>query len=189
VRRRGGRERALGTRAPIKSPQEPNQRWGLDFVSDALNDGRRFRVLTVVDDFTRECPATVVDTSLRRQRVARELGEIIDRRGKPCMIVSDNGTALVSRAILRFSKQAGIEWHCIAPGRPVQNAFIERFNGRLRDEGLNKQAFASLPEARNIVEAWRIDYPTVRPHSSLGGLPSIFATRFNRDQNAAGPNL
>ncbi len=190
VRRRGGRKRALGTRAPMAVPQEPNQRWSLDFVSDALNDGRRFRVLAVVDDFTRECLATVVDTSLSGQRVVRELGAIIARRGKPCMIVSDNGTELVSRAILRFTEDTGIEWHYIAPGKPVQNAFIESFNGRLRDECLNEHAFASLSEARRIVEAWRIDYNTVRPHSSLGGIPpSMFASRSHEDQNAAGPNL
>jgi putative transposase len=190
VRRRGGRKRALGMRAPMAIPQGPNQRWSLDFVSDALNDGRRFRVLAVVDDFTRECLATVVDTSLSGHRVVRELGEIIGRRGKPCMIVSDNGTELVSRAVLRFSEDTGVEWHYIAPGKPVQNAFVESFNGRLRDECLNEHAFASLSEARRIVEAWRIDYNTVRPHSSLGGIPpSMFASRSRKDQNAAGPNL
>lgn len=190
VRRRGGRKRALGTRAPMTLPQGPNQRWSLDFLSDALNDGRRFRVLAVVDDFTRECLATVVDTSLSGHRVVRELGEIIGRRGKPCMIVSDNGTELVSRAILRLTEDTGIEWHYIAPGKPVQNAFVESFNGRLRDECLNEHAFASLAEARRIVEAWRIDYNTVRPHSSLGGIPpSMFASRSQEDQNAAGPNL
>jgi putative transposase len=190
VRRRGGRKRALGTRAPMTMPQGANQRWSLDFVSDALNDGRRFRVLAVVDDFTRECLATVADTSLSGHRVVRELGEIIARRGKPCMIVSDNGTELVSRAILRFTEDTGIEWHYIAPGKPVQNAFVESFNGRLRDECLNEHAFASLAEARRIVEAWRIDYNTVRPHSSLGGItPSMFATRSHKDQKAAGPNL
>jgi putative transposase len=106
------------------------------------------------------------------------------------MIVSDNGTELVSRAILRFSEENGIEWHYIAPGKPVQNAFVESFNGRLRDECLNEHAFASLAEARRIVEAWRIDYNTVRPHSSLGGIPpSMFATRSQKDQNAPGPNL
>jgi putative transposase len=121
VRRRGGRKRALGARAPMTVPQGADQRWSLDFVSDALNDGRRFRVLAVVDDFTRECLATVVDTSLSGHRVERELGEVIDRRGKPCMIVSDNGTELVSGAILRFTEDTGIEWHYIAPGKPMQN--------------------------------------------------------------------
>jgi putative transposase len=190
VRRRGGRKRALGTRAPMAVPQGANQRWSLDFVSDALDDGRRFRVLNVVDDFTRECLAAVVDTSLSGARVVRELGELIARRGRPCMIVSDNGTEFVSRAILRFAEDTGIEWHYIAPGKPIQNAFVESFNGRLRDECLNEHAFASLAEARRIIEAWRTDYNTVRPHSSLGGLtPSTFASRSQPDQTAAGPNL
>ena len=190
VRRRGGRKRALGTRAPAAVPQGANQRWSLDFVSDALNDGRRFRVLNIVDDFSRECLAAVVDTSLSGTRVVRELRAVVARRGLPCMIVSDNGTELVCRAILGFCDETGIGWHYIAPGKPIQNAFVESFNGRLRDECLNEHAFASLAEARRIIEAWRIDYNTVRPHTSLGGLaPSIFANRSLRDQNPAGPNL
>jgi len=190
VRKRGGRKRALGTRAPAAIPQGQNQRWSLDFVSDALSDGRRFRVLNIVDDFTRECLAAVVDTSLSGARVVRELTEVMARRGQPCMVVSDNGTELVSRAILRFTQDTGIEWHYIAPGKPIQNAFVESFNGRLRDECLNEHAFSSLAEARGIIEAWRIDYNTVRPHSSLGGLaPSMFATRPRQGQNEAGPNL
>ncbi len=140
-----GAQRALGTRAPMAIPQEPNQRWSLDFVSDALNDGRRFRVLAVVDDFTRECLATVVDTSLSGQRVVRELGAIIARRGKPCMIVSDNGTELVSRAILRFTEDTGIEWHYIAPGKPVQNAFIESSS----TAGCAMNASTSTPSPRS----------------------------------------
>ncbi|MDR6336940.1 putative transposase [Xanthobacter flavus] len=190
VRRRGGRKRALGTRAPATMPQGANQRWSLDFVSDALNDGRRFRVLNIVDDFTRECLAAAVDSSLSGARVVRELNEVIARRGRPCMIVSDNGTELVSPAILGFCEETAIEWHYIAPGKPVQNAFVESFNGRLRDECLNEHAFSSLAEARRIIEAWRIDYNTVRPHTSLGGLaPSMFASRSHEDQNPGGPNL
>jgi len=190
VRRRGGRKRALGTRAPAALPQEPNQRWSLDFVSDALNDGRRFRVLNIVDDFTRECLAAVVDTSLSGARLVRELLSVMAQHGRPCTIVSDNGTELVSRAILSFTEGTGIEWHYIAPGKPIQNAFVESFNGRLRDECLNEHAFSSLAEARRIIEAWRIDYNTVRPHSSLGGIAlSMFANRPQMGQNVAGPNL
>jgi putative transposase len=169
VRRRGGRKRALGTRAPMALPQGPNQRWSLDFVSDAFTDGRRFRIFAVVDDFTRECLALVADTSLSGARVARELDTLIAVRGKPCMVVSDNGTELTSTAILRWSQERRIEWHYIAPGKPTQNAFIESFNGRLRDECLNETLFASLAHARPILEAWRIDYNTIRPHSRLGG--------------------
>jgi putative transposase len=169
VRRRGGRKRALGTRAPMALPQGPNQRWSLDFVSDTLVCGRRIRILAVVDDFTRECLALVVDTSLSGARVARELDTIIAERGPPLMVVSDNGTELTSTAILRWSQERGVEWHYIAPGKPTQNAFVESFNGRLRDECLNETLFTSLAQARAILEAWRRDYNTVRPHSKLGG--------------------
>ena len=110
VRRRGGRKRALGTRAPMTLPQGRNQRWSLDFVSDTLTDGRRFRVLVVVDDFTRECLALVVDTSISGRRVARELDTLIAQRGKPLMIVSDNGTELTSHAILQWQEDSGVEW-------------------------------------------------------------------------------
>jgi putative transposase len=129
VRRRGGRKRALGIRAPLGLPQGPNQRWSLDFVHDQLSDGRRFRILTVVDDFTRECLALIADTSLSGLRVGRELDAIIARRGKPAACLSDNGTELTSMAILRWSQQTGVEWQYIAPGKPQQNAFIESFNG------------------------------------------------------------
>jgi len=123
VRRRGGRKRALGTRAPMTLPQGPDQRWSLDFVSDTLTDGRRFRILVVVDDFTRECLCLVADTSLSGARVARELTLLIARRGaRPLLCVSDNGTELTSMAILSWS-QSKIGWHYIAPGKPQQNAF------------------------------------------------------------------
>ncbi len=191
VRKRGGRKRALGTRAPMTIPQGLNQRWSIDFVQDALDDGRRFRILNVVDDFTRECLASVLDTSLSGVRVVRELDRLCLSRGRPAMIVSDNGTELTSHAVLRWVEETGIEWHYIAPGKPVQNAFVESFNGRLRDECLNEHVFRSLSQARGIVEAWRIDYNTVRPHSSLGGLaPSVFANQPSAEgQNEAGPNL
>jgi putative transposase len=171
VRRRSGRKRALGTRAPMTLPQGPNQRWSLDFLSDALADGRRFRILAIVDDFTRECLALVPDTSLPGLRVAREIDAVIAARGRPAMCVSDNGTELTSMAILRWSQERRIEWHYIAPGKPQQNAFIESFNGRLRDELLNETLFTSLNHVRKALTLWREDYNTVRPHSSLGNLP------------------
>ena len=136
VRKRGGRKRALGTRAPMTLPQDANQRWSLDFVSDTLTDGRRFRILCVIDDFSRECLATVADNSLSGERVARELDQIAERRGYPCMIVSDNGTELTSNAILAWQEERQVEWHYIAPGKPMQNGFVESFIGRLRDECL-----------------------------------------------------
>lgn len=116
VRKRGGRKRALGTRSPIVLPKAPNQRWSLDFVSDALNSGRRFRVLAVVDDFTRECLALVVDTSLSGLRVGRELDRITELRGHPAVIVSDNGTELTSHAILRWQEEHSVLWLMISAG-------------------------------------------------------------------------
>ena len=176
VRRRGGRKRALGTRAPMTMPLGPNQRWSLDFVSDTLADSRRFRMLAVVDDFTRECLTLVADTSLSGVRVGRELDAVIARRGRPQTIVSDNGTEFTSMAILRWSQEAGIDWHYIAPGKPTQNAFIESFNGRLRDELLNETLFSSLDQARDVLADWKDDYNTIRPHSAIGNVPpAIYA--------------
>ena len=179
VRRRGGRKRAMGTRAPMVLPLVQNQRWSLDFVSDQLTDGRRFRILTVVDDCTRECLALIADTSLSGARVARELATLFETRGKPQTIVSDNGTEFTSNAILKFVDDHKLDWHYIAPGKPTQNAFIESFNGRLRDELLNETLFPSLHHARVTRAAWRTDYNTERPHSRLGWqTPAEFAQTF-----------
>jgi putative transposase len=176
VRRRGGRKRALGTRAPMMVPELPNDRWSLDFAADQFIDGRRLRILVVVDDCTRECLTLVADTSISGIRVARELDRLLIERGKPKMIVSDNGTELTSNAILRWADDHKVAWHYIAPGKPVQNAFAESFIGRLRDELLNETLFRSLPHARAVLEAWRADYNDDRPHSRLGWMsPSIYA--------------
>jgi putative transposase len=177
VRKRGGRKRAIGTRSPMLVPIKPNERWSLDFVSDQLTDGRRFRVLTVVDDCTRECLALVADTSISGLRLARELSRLITARGKPLMIVSDNGSELTSNAILAWADETRVAWHYIAPGKPMQNGFVESFNGRLRDEKLNETLFSSLAQARIELAVWRNDYNHHRPHSGLGWLtPSEFAT-------------
>jgi putative transposase len=170
VRCRGGRKRALGTRAPMTLPQGPNQRWSLDFAADTLTDGRRFRILVVVDDFTRECLCLVADTSLSGARVARELTAIIARRSaRPLLCVSDNGTELTSTAILTWCQESKVGWHYIAPGKPQQNAFAESFIGRLRDECLNETLFTSLRQARTVLSAWQRDYNEIRPHSALHG--------------------
>jgi len=169
VRKRGGRKRALGMRAPIALPNGPNERWSLDFVSDAFTDSRRFRILAIVDDFTRESLALIPDTSLSGQRVARELDTLIAHRGRPKSCVSDNGTELTSMAILKWSEMSGVAWHYIAPGKPQQNAFAESFIGRLRDECLNEEVFDTLGQARQLIERWRRDYNETRPHTSLGG--------------------
>jgi len=129
VRKRGGRKRALGTRRPMVLPSGINERWSLDFVSDAFTDGRRFRILAVIDDYSRECLALVADTSLSGGRVARELDAIIARRGhKPTTIVSDNGTEFTSMAILKWCQETKVGWHYIAPGKPQENGFVESFN-------------------------------------------------------------
>lgn len=176
VRKRGGRKRALGTRAPMLLPQHPNERWSLDFLSDQLTDCRRIRILAVVDDFSRECLALIADTSISGTRVARELDVVIAVRSRPKTIVSDNGTELTSTAILAWSQEHRIDWHYIAPGKPTQNAFIESFNGRLRDELLNETLFASLDHAREALAIWKNDYNTFRPHSALGNVPpAIYA--------------
>jgi len=176
VRRRGGRKRALGTRAPMLVPQLPNERWSLDFVADQFIDGRRMRILVVVDDCTRECLALVPDTSISGTRVARELDRLLADRGKPKMVVSDNGTELTSNAILQWADDHNIAWHYIAPGKPMQNAFAESFIGRLRDELLNETLFRSLSHARAVLDAWRADYNTNRPHSRLGWMsPASYA--------------
>jgi putative transposase len=179
VRKRGGRKRALGTRTPMPVPARPHDLWVLDFVSDQLDSGRRFRILAIYDVCTRQCLAAIADFSLSGRRVARELDLLIVRHGKPKTVGSDNGTELTSNAILSWTAQSGVAWHYIDPGKPVQNAFIESFNGRLRDEFLNETLFTSLTQARAALEEWRRDYNTVRPHSRIGWLtPTAYAATF-----------
>ena len=180
VRKRGGRKRALGSRTPMPGAALPNDRWSLDFVSDQFDTGRRFRILAIYDDCTRECLAAVADVSLSGRRVARELDRLIATRGKPTSILSDNGTELTSNAIVSWTIEAGVNWHYIDPGRPMQNPFIESFNGRLRDEFLNETLFTSLMQARVALQEWQRDYNTVRPHSRIGWLtPAAYASKFS----------
>jgi len=186
VRKRGGRKRALGTRRPMVLPSRANERWSLDFVSDAFTDGRRFRVLAVVDDYSRECLALVPDTSLSGLRMTRELDAVIKQRGKPHTIVSDNGTEMTSMAVLKWCQETGVEWHYIAPGKPMQNGFVESFNGSFRDECLNETLFSSLPQARHQIAEWKEDYNKERPHSSLGNItPNEFAAETALQKQAA----
>ncbi len=180
VRKRGGRKRAVGTRTPMPVPALPHDLWVLDFVSDQLDSGRRFRILAISDVCTRQCLATIADFSLSGRRVARELDLLIARHGKPKTVGSDNGTELTSNAILSWTAETGVGWHYIDPGKPVQNAFIESFNGRLRDELLNETLFTSLAQARAALEEWRRDYNTVRPHSRIAWLtPAAYAAKFS----------
>lgn len=160
VRRRRSRKRAVGTKAPAPVLTLANQHWSLDFVHDQMASGRRFRVLNVVDDVTRECLAAVPDTSISGHRVEREL------------------TELTSNAVLAWCGEIGVEWHYIAPGKPMQNGFVESFNGRMRDELLNGTLFLSMAHARVEIAAWVHDYNQDRPHSSLGyRAPAAFAAK------------
>jgi putative transposase len=163
-------------REPLARSTRPNQSWSMDFVSDTLADGRALRALTVVDDFTKICPVIEVDTSLPALRVIRALERAIDLYGKPERLVSDNGPEFTSLALDAWASRRGIKLHHIEPGKPVQNAFIESFNGRFRDECLNQHHFLDLPDARELVEAYRQDHNAVRPHTSLRGqTPEEFA--------------
>ncbi len=170
VRKRGKRRVALGRGNPAPVVTRMNERWSLDFVHDTLSSGRRIRALTIVDDFTHESLAIEVDTSLTGERVVRVLEALGQIRGLPATIVMDNGTELTSLTMLRWAADRRVRLHHIAPGKPTQNAFIESFNGKFRDECLNEHVFSSLAEAREIIEAWRLDYNANRPHSSLGNL-------------------
>jgi len=152
-----------------------------------LADGRRFRVLVVMDDVSRECPALVADSSLSGRRVARALDRLAERRGRPRVSVSDSGTALTSHAILRWQQDRCLGWHSIAPGKPMQNGVVESLIGRLRDACLNEHLFRSLPAARATLAQWRNDQNAVRPHTSLEGLaPHAFASRLTTSHDPDG---
>ena len=173
VRKRKGRRRAVGTRAPIMVEAKANARRSLDFVHDQLANGRRFRIPNVVDDVTRECLAAIPDTSISGVRVAREPTALVARRGKPGPIVSDNGTEFTSNAMFAWAHDHDIAWHFIAPGKPMQNGFCESFNGRMRDELLDETLFPGLDHARAKIGAWREDHNRRRPHSALNYLTPV----------------
>ncbi|MBU3262222.1 IS3 family transposase [Roseovarius sp. PS-C2] len=177
VRRRRGRKRARGSRTPMPEALRPGERWSLDFLSDTFGSSRRFRILAVNDDCCRENLCLMADTSISGARVARELDALVRVYGKPASIVSDNGTEFTSRAILKWANDNNVEWHYIDPGKPQQNAFIESFNGSLRDELLNEEMFDNLDDARRKLALWRYDYNNVRPHSSLGNQTPAEARR------------
>jgi putative transposase len=179
VRKRKGRKRAAGSRAPILTEARPNARWSVDFVQDQLSGGRRFRILNVIDDVTKECLAAIADTSISGWRVARELDVVIAWRGRPDLIVSDHGTEFTSNAMLAWAQEHRIAWHFIAPGKPMQNGICEAFNGRMRDELLNETIFYDLGHAREVLARWAASYNQTRPHSALGYLtPAAFARTF-----------
>src|SRR5271167_3490576 len=166
LRRKRGRKRGT-VRQPLPAAVAANQVWSVDFMSDTLSSGRRFRTLNIVDDYTRECLAIEVDTSLGGVRVVRVLEELKHSRGLPRQIRSDNGPEFVSRAVDQWAYEQGLQWHTIQPGRPMENGYVESFNGRFRDECLNENWFSSLADARQKIEQWKQDYHQLRPHSSL----------------------
>src|SRR5271167_3300256 len=166
LRRKRGRKRST-VRQPPPAAVAANQVWSVDFMSDTLSSGRRFRTLNIVDDYTRECLAIEVDTSLGGVRVVRVLEELKRRRGLPRQIRSDNGPEFVSRAVDQWAYEQGLQWHTIQPGRPMENGYVESFNGRFRDECLNENWFSSLADAREKIARWKQDYNERRPHSSL----------------------
>lgn len=179
--RRRKRKRVAVKRTPAARPTALNERWSMDFVSDGLSNGRRFRCLTLVDDLSREGLAIEVDTSLPGQRVVRVLEEVARERGLPDVIVTDNGPEFIGQALDQWAHENGVELKPIEPGSPWQNCFIESFNGIFRDECLNENWFTTLADARQRIEAWRQDYNRVRPHGSLGSrAPSEFHELWSR---------
>jgi len=178
--------RRIRWRGPVTNPatSRPNERWSIDFLSDCVSTGRVIRMLTIVDDCTRECPAIEVDTSLGGLRVRRVLDRIARERGLPKAIVLDNGPEFRGRALAAWSEQRGVRLEFIQPGKPVQNAFVESFNGRLRDECLNANWFTSLSDARRKIESWRQDYNHQRPHSSLNYMPPAEFARTRAEMQA-----
>ena len=169
LRRKRRRKGTAGARVIIPAPERPNQKWSMDFVSDSTVTGRRFRALTIVDDYSRECPAIEVDTSLGGVRVVGVLERLAETRGLPEVITVDNGPEFAGKAMDEWAYRRGIKLNFIRPGKPVENAFAESFNGRLRDECLNINWFMSIKHAREVIESWRQDYNEVRPHSSSKG--------------------
>ena len=178
--------RRIRWRGSVAHPaaSRPNERWSMDFLSDCVSTGKVIRMLTIVDDCTRECPAIEVDTSLGGLRVRRVLERMATERGLPEAIVVDNGPEFRGRALAAWSEQRGVRLEFIQPGKPVQNAFVESFNGRLRDECLNANWFTSLNDARRKIETWRRDYNEQRPHSSLAYMPPAEFARTRAEMQA-----
>lgn len=181
LRRKKRRKRSSHLRVVLAGPERVNQHWSMDFVADSLYNGRRLRVLTVVDDFSKECPVLEVDHSLTGKRVTRVLERVALTRGLPDVITVDNGPEFISKAVDAWAYANGVKLNFIQPGKPTQNCYIESFNGKFRDECLNEHVFVSLHDAREKIENWRLDYNANRPHRSLKQLtPEEFAARFRR---------
>ena len=177
-RRKSRKKRYCGEQTPLHVPGRPNERWSMDFVSDTLYGGRTFRVFNMIDDCSRESIVQHVDFSISGIRLTRIFDDLKKTRLLPKQVVCDNGTEFTSKAFRQWAKENNVDIHYIDKGKPTQNAFVESFNGKFRDECLNEEWFASLSHARSITEAWRIDYNSDRPHSGLNGLsPYEFISR------------
>jgi len=188
VGQRPRRKRAARARVPTPVPTRPDERWSMDFLRDTLADGRPYRIWTLVDDATREAPLVLVDRSLPATRVVEALETLLLVRGRPQAIVCDNGPEFVSLALDQWASAHGIRLDFIRPGRPVENCFIESFNGKLRDECLNQHHFLSLAEAQHAIEAWRQEYHTERPHQGLGQrTPAEYAALFTPEEGHSSP--
>lgn len=184
--RKRARKRLVRRAEKPELPTRINERWSIDFVSDQLADGRRFRTFNVVDDFSRECLAIVVERSISGEHVARVLSDLVQRRGRPRVIVCDNGPEFISRAMELWSESHVVRLHFIEPGKPVQNCYVESFNGRFRDECLNEHWFTSMEDARNIIDSWRQDFNEVREHNSLRGMtPTEYRRAMESPENAS----
>lgn len=170
LRRRRRKKTASQVRVELSQATRPHQYWSMDFMTDCLHNGRRFRILTLIDEFSRQCLALEVDTSINGVRVSNVLSRVAILHGLPDVIKVDNGPEFISKALDAWAYQREVRLHFSRPGKPVDNAFIESFNSRFREECLNDHWFMSIAHARDTIEAWRTDYNTVRPHSSLNGL-------------------
>ena len=187
LRKRRRKKTAAQTRVILPAPKRQNERWSMDFVTDSLVTGRRFRALVVVDDYSRECPDIEVDTSLGGASVVSVLERLRETRGLPEVITIDNGPEFAGKALDEWAYRCGVKLNFIRPGKPIENTFAESFIGRLRDECLNEHWFISLKHARDTIESWRIDYDEDRPHGSLGGLtPNEFVENAGKTLIAVG---
>jgi putative transposase len=182
LRRRRRRKLPKALRVPLAPAERPNQRWSIDFIHDQAQ-GRRFRALTIVDDFTRQCPAIEVDTSIGGERVVAVLEKLIAERGVPEAITLDNGPEFTGKALHQWAATRKVRLHFIDPGKPHQNAFVESFNGKFREECLSQHWFSALEEARLLIEHWRIKYNQIRPHRGIGRIPpDRFAKQFEQQK-------
>lgn len=188
VRRRRRRKLPKALRVPLAPAERPNQRWSMDFIHDQAQ-GRRLKALTLVDDFTRQCPVIEVDTSIGGERVVTVLERLVAERGTPEAITLDNGPEFTGKALHQWAAARKVRLRFIDPGKPIQNAYIESFNGKFREECLSQHWFSTLEEARLLIEQWRIKYNQIRPHRSIGRIPpDRFAKQFEQQKQTSNLN-